>query len=165
MAYDRLKRDLLEALVILAVGVLVGLSIHHRLVIDAFSGRLQPPAPATTVPAARFPAPIDLAGVREELRAGTPIVDARLPERYADGHIPGALSLPLADFDQDLAAFLAGVPKDRRLITYCNGYGCPDSYDLAMRLLEAGYRDVLVFEGGFPVWQDAGLPVHKGPRP
>ena len=49
-----------------------------------------------------------------------------------------------------------------RLVVYCSGYGCPDSFDLAMRLLAAGYRDVLVFEGGFPAWQDAGLPVMTG---
>jgi len=165
VAYDRLNRDLLEALVILAVGVLIGLSIHHQLVLDAFSGRLQPAAPVAVAPAARYPAPVDLAGVREELRSGTPIVDARVPELYDAGHIPGALSLPLAELDRNLAAFQGKVPKDQRLITYCNGYGCPDSYDLAMRLLKAGYRNVQVFEGGFPAWRDAGLPVHKGADP
>jgi rhodanese-related sulfurtransferase len=54
------------------------------------------------------------------------------------------------------------VPEDRPLITYCNGYGCPDSYDLAVLLLEAGYRRVWVFEGGFPAWRDAGLPAKRG---
>jgi 3-mercaptopyruvate sulfurtransferase SseA len=28
-----------------------------------------------------------------------------------------------------------------------------------MRLIETGYRDVRVFEGGYPEWRDAGLAV------
>jgi rhodanese-related sulfurtransferase len=50
------------------------------------------------------------------------------------------------------------------LVIYCNGYGCPDSFDLGLRLIEAGYRDVRVFEGGLPEWRDAGLPVIEGER-
>jgi rhodanese-related sulfurtransferase len=44
-------------------------------------------------------------------------------------------------------------------VTYCSGFGCPDSFDLGMRLIETGYRDVRVFEGGYPEWRDAGLAV------
>ena len=165
MAYDRLSHDLFEALAIFAVGVLLGLSVNRQLVLEAFSGRLPAQTPAASSPAARYPAPIDLAGVRREQQRGTPIVDARIPELYAAGHIPGAVSLPLADLDRELAAFRAKVPLGQTLVTYCSGYGCPDSYDLAVRLLAAGYAEVLVFEGGFPAWRDAGLPVTEGERP
>lgn len=165
--YDGLTRSLLEALVIFAVGVLVGLSINYRLVMDAFGGKLQAPLPVATVgePVNRYPAPVDLEGLRSELQGGALAVDARIPELFAEGHIPGAVSLPLADLDQDLPAFLDKVPRDRRIITYCNGYGCPDSFDLGVKLLAAGYTDVLVFEGGMPAWQDAGLPVAKEAAP
>jgi 3-mercaptopyruvate sulfurtransferase SseA len=50
------------------------------------------------------------------------------------------------------------------LVLYCSGYGCPDSFDLGIILLAEGYRDVRVFEGGFPEWADAGLPVERGER-
>jgi len=47
------------------------------------------------------------------------------------------------------------------LMLYCSGFGCPDSFDLGERLLAEGYLDVRVYEGGFPEWRDAGLPVEK----
>ncbi len=59
--------------------------------------------------------------------------------------------------------FQRTIPAGRTLITFCSGYGCPDSFDLAVLLQQAGYRDVRVFEGGFPQWRDAGLPVEAGP--
>lgn len=164
--YGDLKRVLLEAVVILAVGVLIGLSVNYRQIIDAFGGRLPPlNAPAPADDAGPFPAPVDLAGLRAAIAAGSLVVDARIPELYAEGHIPGAVSLPLADYDQDGPAFLARVPKARPLVTYCNGYGCPDSFDLGVKLRRAGYPTVQVFEGGLPAWQAAGLPVKKGKTP
>jgi len=162
--YGRLNRDLLESLVILAVGVLIGLSVNYRLILDAFTGRLQA-APAAVEAMVRYPAPVDLAGVQEALRGGALAIDARIPELFAAGHISGARSLPLADIDQALPVFQAAVPVTTALVVYCSGYGCPDSFDLAMRLLAEGYQDVLVFEGGLPAWQDAGLPVTTGGAP
>jgi rhodanese-related sulfurtransferase len=162
----RLSRHCLEALVILALGVLIGLSVNYRLVLDAFSGRIEPPGQTARQGGAGVrqatPVPIDLAGVKEELQNGALLVDARIPELFAEGHLPGAVSLPLAEFARRLPTFREHVPEDRPLITYCNGYGCPDSYDLAVLLLEAGYRRVWVFEGGFPAWRDAGLPAKRG---
>jgi rhodanese-related sulfurtransferase len=157
-----LYRILLDAALLAALGATVGLAINHRLVSDAFTGRLVAPAPAVAPFAARLPQPVLLAEVRELAAAGAVLVDARDGTPYAEGHLPGALSLPLGEVDAQLAGFQQKVQVDKTLIIYCNGYGCPDSFDLGMRLLQEGYRDVRVFEGGFPEWHDAGLPVEKG---
>lgn len=163
---DRLARIALEALLIFVIGVLVGLSINYQLVLDAFAGRLVPPAETGVAepsrPAQPVPAPIDLEGVRQMLQEqGALAVDARIPELYAAGHLPEAVSLPLERVEDELASFARTVSETRPLITYCSGYGCPDSYDLAVRLLEQGYREVYVFEGGMPAWEAAGLPVAR----
>ncbi|NIQ96508.1 MAG: rhodanese-like domain-containing protein, partial [Desulfuromonadales bacterium] len=89
------------------------------------------------------------------------LVDARLPEFYAEGHLPGAVSLPFAEAESRLAAFREQYPG-QSLIVYCSGYGCSDSFDLAVLLLANGYHDVMVYEGGYPEWRDAGLEVEKG---
>lgn len=37
--------------------------------------------------------------VEQAQRAGTPIVDVRPKEMYDEGHIPGAINIPLADIE------------------------------------------------------------------
>jgi len=165
-----LRRILLEALILCALAVTVGLSLNYRLVMNAFTGKtvVAPKAAqqgngTQNAPAGsqqqRFPDPVDLDELDELLASGALLVDARNSSAFAEQHLPGAVSLPLGEVDSRLPEFQAAVPKDRLLITYCNGFGCPDSFDLGVRLLEEGYRQVLVFEGGFPQWRDAGRPL------
>ncbi len=164
------RRIFLEAVVIFVLGVVLGLSFNTQLIMDAFTGRLtaKPRAVQSTAPAeqpavaVRFPVPAELAEVRDLLDQGALAVDARAREVYLEGHLPGARSLPLGEVDGSLAAFRKQVPEETTIITYCSGFGCPDSFDLGERLLGEGYIDVRVYEGGFPEWRDAGLPVEQG---
>ena len=162
--FSDLKRIGLEACVLIAFGTLFGLTLNHQLVVDAFSGHLVSPLrPATqeSVPAA-LPMPVLIDEVQQLIASGGWIVDARSPELFDMGAIDGALSLPLVDIDAFLPDFLVRVSKDQVIITYCSGFGCPDSFDLGILLIELGYHDVRVFEGGYPEWRDAGLPVAGG---
>lgn len=163
------RRVLLEALVICLLALAVGLSLNFRLILNVFSGQSPAAAPgaeqaepARTQPVPdAFPVPVALDELDQLLDAGALLVDARNVQAYRAGHPAGAVSLPYAGEKTALDAFLAEVPRDRPLITYCSGYGCPDSFDLGMLLIDAGYRDVMVYEGGYPEWRDAGKPVVK----
>jgi rhodanese-related sulfurtransferase len=159
--FDDLKRIGLEACVLIAFGALFGLTLNHQLLMDAFSGRLVSPQRSTVKESVTIamPMPVLIDDVQQAIASGGMIVDARSPELYAEGHIDGALSLPMVDIDTLLPGFLADVSKDQLIITYCSGFGCPDSFDLGVLLIESGYTDVQVFEGGYPEWRDAGLPV------
>ncbi len=165
--FSDLKRIGLEACVLIAFGALFGLTLNHQLIVDAFTGHLASPLRSTTqersasqesVPAA-LPMPVLIDEVPQLIASGGWLVDARSPELFAMGSIDGALSLPLVDIDAFLPDFLARVAKDQVIIIYCSGFGCPDSFDLGVLLIELGYQDVRVFEGGYPEWRDAGLPV------
>jgi len=165
MNSELLKRILLEACVLIAFGALVGLTINYQLVLDAFAGRLVSTAVETQEVATGelLPMPVLLDEVAQVLENGGLAVDARNSDSYAEGHIAGAVSLPLAELDEnELAAFIQQTPKTRILIVYCSGFGCPDSFDLGILLLEQGYADVRVFEGGYPEWRDAGYLVGGG---
>ncbi len=70
--------------------------------------------------------------------------------------------MPVGQIEQLLPDFAATVDSDRVLIIYCSGYGCPDSYSVGIRLAQAGFSDVLLYEGGFPEWRDAGRLVEEG---
>jgi len=86
-------------------------------------------------------------------------VDARSPDSYADGHIPGALSLPVGQFDERIESFLNRYSPDTRIVTYCSGRTCEDSHNLARLLSDAGFTRVSVFIDGFPGWEAQGFPI------
>jgi rhodanese-related sulfurtransferase len=164
--YSDLLRILLEAVVIVCFSTLVGLSIHFQLVRDVLTGQLVVPptsrAADSELAPSSYPEPVDLQTVRDNAAAGALLVDARIEELYLEGHLAGSVSLPLDEIDSRLPEFRRLHPPQTPLIVYCNGYGCPDSFDLAVRLLQAGYLKVMVFEGGYPEWQAAGLPIVGG---
>ena len=160
---SRMPHIFLDALLLAALGATLGLAVNHRLVSDAFSGKLAA-SPVASVPASRLPQPVLLAEVRELAKTGAVLVDARDGALYADGHLPGAISLPLGEIEAQLAGFRQRVEVGRTLVVYCNGYGCADSFDLGQYLMAHGFSDVRVFEGGLPEWRDAGLPLERGGR-
>lgn len=163
MRYD-VKQIALEACVLVAFGALFGMTLHYRLIIDAFSGQLvaKPPVQEQSGASLALPRPVLIEEVQQVRAAGGLIVDARSPELYAAGAIEGAVSLPMVDIEAVLPEFLSRFGKDTLIVTYCSGFGCPDSFDLGVRLIAAGYRDVRIFEGGYPEWRDAGLPTSRG---
>jgi rhodanese-related sulfurtransferase len=89
----------------------------------------------------------------------TLFVDARSAEDYESGHIPGAISLPVSQFDENIESFMNQYPVDQPIITYCSGRTCEDSHQLARLLLDAGFSEVWIFIDGFPGWQAEGYPI------
>lgn len=168
-----LQRILLEALIICTFAAAVGLSLNFQMVMDAFTGKTvaaakpaQPAvptnSPATAPVMVAYPDPIELDEIDELLAAGALLIDARNSTDYAKSHLAGAVSLPLGELDMLLSDFIASVPSDTVLIAYCNGFGCPDSFDLGVLLLNEGFQEVRVFEGGYPQWRDAGRALEEG---
>jgi rhodanese-related sulfurtransferase len=88
-------------------------------------------------------------------------VDARSREAFDAGHIEGAVSLPVGNFDEEIGAFVPAHPFETYLVTYCSGRECDDSHELAVRLFSAGYDRVSVFIDGYPGWEAAGYPVSR----
>ena len=86
-------------------------------------------------------------------------VDARTGDDYDEGHIKGAISLPVGQFDEKIEAFLEQYPPEKAIITYCSGRTCEDSHNLAQLLLAVGYTKINVFIDGFPGWESEGYPI------
>jgi rhodanese-related sulfurtransferase len=86
-------------------------------------------------------------------------VDARSKQNYEEGHIPGAVSLPLGQFDEKVESFLNQYSPDQPIVTYCSGRTCEDSHNLARMLTAIGYSDIRIFIDGFPGWEAEGYPV------
>ena len=93
-------------------------------------------------------------------------LDARSPEDYAEGHVPGALSLPAYEFDARFPEIAERVEEAQSIVVYCDGVECSDSIHVAERLVEYGFSDVSVFESGWRAWAESKAPVTaKSTRP
>jgi rhodanese-related sulfurtransferase/DNA-binding transcriptional ArsR family regulator len=99
--------------------------------------------------------PITAEALLEELRSDRVILlDVRPAEEYQAGHLPQALSIPVAE----LEARLSEVPLDREIVAYCRGPYCIFA-DEAVTLLRArGYR-ARRLEEGVADWRKLALPV------
>ncbi len=81
------------------------------------------------------------------------VIDARTPQEYAAGHVPGAVNIP---YDQ-VAAHLGEIPKDEDVVVYCHS---GRRAGLAAETLEkAGYKRLLHLQGDMQAWQKDGRPV------
>jgi len=103
---------------------------------------------------------LDTPQAKKKWDEGVTFVDARAKDFYLyDGHITGAISLPVLEFDSVFPLVKDRLPSyEEEIVCYCSGFGCEESTELARHLAEVGYRRVYVYKGGWPEWSDAGLP-------
>jgi len=90
-------------------------------------------------------------------------IDARKPERFAEGHIPGARNMRTPDVDLRYGTDPA-LERYKNLIVYGENPGTATVNAMAKRLIEVGYngfvkKRVKVFPGGWEEWEITGLPV------
>jgi len=91
----------------------------------------------------------------------TLFVDARDSEAYKEGHVKGAVSLPVDYFYSTGQPFLGKYPTATAMIVYCSGRECDDSHTLAGYLKDLGYTNVRIMIDGYPGWEKGGYPVEK----
>ena len=85
-------------------------------------------------------------------------IDARDAEDYEAGHIENAINIPF-DYYEDYEEIMNGLNDDGIYIIYCSGEECSLSIDLADHLFNEKLIDkLLIFDGGWPEWRDAGYP-------
>ena len=89
---------------------------------------------------------------------GFVLLDVRSHALYAEGHVPGAVSLPHGKI---VESKLAQYPQDTLFITYCAGPHCNGASRGAARLAKLG-RPVKVMAGGITGWLDDGYRLAKG---
>ena len=85
------------------------------------------------------------------------VIDVRPHEEFEAGHIPGALSIPLAQ----LKKRLRDLPKGRDVVAYCRGPYCVMALDAVEILRNKGFRAHRL-EQGVVEWQARGEKVHTG---
>ncbi len=101
--------------------------------------------------------PIAPEELRRRLDAGAvTLIDVRPEDEFVAGHIPGALSVPLAE----LAERLRELPKRKEIVAYCRGPYCVLAVTAVELLRERGYRARRLSDS-VPAWRVRGYPVAR----
>ena len=103
---------------------------------------------------ARLAYETDVSDVHAALGApGWVLVDSRSTEAWEQGHIPGALHLPISEIAARAAEL---IDRDTDVVTYCWGPGCNGATRAALAFARLGYR-VKEMLGGYEYWVREGF--------
>jgi len=89
---------------------------------------------------------------------GAAFVDARELERYEYAHIPGALSMPVDDFE-DYKQELIFLRTSHLVVVYCEDQECGASKKLVDLLIKNRVGNLVLMPEGIAGWKKAGYPV------
>ncbi|MEN8375648.1 MAG: metalloregulator ArsR/SmtB family transcription factor [Gemmatimonadota bacterium] len=104
--------------------------------------------------------PVDRAALVERARSGeVTVLDVRPREEYRAGHIPGSLSVPLAELKDRLGE----LPRNRDIVAYCRGPYCVLAVEAVETLRAHGFSAVRL-EDGVPEWRARGFEVAFGEK-
>ncbi|VWB37295.1 ArsR family transcriptional regulator [Burkholderia lata] len=85
------------------------------------------------------------------------LLDVRPHDEFAQGHLPGALNIPLSELD----ARVSELPAGTEIVAYCRGPYCVFAVEAVAALRARGFKAARL-EDGFPEWKAAGLAVETG---
>jgi rhodanese-related sulfurtransferase len=93
------------------------------------------------------------------------LVDTLPPGSYERQHIPGAVNVPAEAEDLVSRVDELVSRRDDPVVVYCADEECPLSSQAARRLEQAGFSNVLDFEGGLEEWRKTGHAVTSDEGP
>ena len=87
------------------------------------------------------------------------VLDVRPESEYRAGHIPGAVSIPVAE----LKARLKELPKSKEIVAYCRGPYCVMALDAVELLRKKGFEARHMAEGVIE-WRARGFRIETQPQ-
>ena len=155
-----MKYYFIQALLILFLGAIFG------LVYNAISPSGIPlfAAQDTTVTGFKMMTTEEIMLYMKEKKVEIIIVDARSPEEFSLGHIPGAINIPDTDVENNFVKYQEKLKKAELIIVYCSGGSCGSSEEVASQLIKKGISvsKVAVHQEGLPGWIRAKNPIEYG---
>ncbi len=89
----------------------------------------------------------------QERNAAT-LINVLSAEDFEKTHIPASINVPVdsPDFADQVKKIIGG--KGEPVVVYCASYSCDKSQKAALKLDQAGFTNVMCYEGGAKEWQD-----------
>ena len=157
------KKTVAGAALIVLAAVLLGLAANFPLLQKFLKGEFR----ESLFSSDNYPG-IILIGLAEAeelfVRGSALFIDSQPKQKFSEGHILNAVSIPLEDNKKKLKSPL-NVPLEKTIVVYCEGGDCQESLALAKVLHSQGYKNIRVFTGGWAEWVGTGHPTAKGHDP
>jgi rhodanese-related sulfurtransferase len=90
------------------------------------------------------------------------LIDVRTVAEYRAGHVAGAQLIPLDELNAETLTAseqYAGAGKEQTLYLTC--HAGLRAQQAAERLVDAGFHNIALLEGGTQAWEKAGLPIQR----
>jgi len=110
------------------------------------------PAPTIAATAAGY-TDLTPAQAKDLIAAEKNLVIVDVSPYFANGHLPGAISIPLSTLDSKIPS----LDKTKVYLVYC--HGDEPSIAGAQKLVDAGFPHVYRLAGNYAAWVNAGYPV------
>jgi rhodanese-related sulfurtransferase len=91
--------------------------------------------------------------LRRLLAAGAVRIDARVERDFERGHIENAVSIPINASPDERAKAAAGIPKDARIVVYCQSAACRFADKIAVKLIDVGFSNISIYRPGWNDWR------------
>jgi rhodanese-related sulfurtransferase len=98
---------------------------------------------------------------RARFDRGVLFLDARDPEDFEEGHVKGALNLPVRHLDLYYPKVKEQIPKDAEIVVYCASPECNASLYLAEELARLKYERIEVMLEGWEGWEKLDHPRER----
>jgi rhodanese-related sulfurtransferase len=138
---------------LLLVVTSIASAAYHRFSSD---GLLQHPTLIRRFQQANFDTfpRLTAADVNDQLLQKAVIIDARFPADFAQGHVKGAVNLPVSATPDECQQTLDKVDRGQRIIVYCQSETCPFARKMAGKLSIMGFTNIAIFPGGWIEWEE-----------
>jgi rhodanese-related sulfurtransferase len=130
--------------------------------IAAFGADEKKPAPATQPGNAVKKLTIEeFDKARQE--KGAIILDVRSPQEFNQGHVPGAVNVPVAGpGSEEFEKRVGVIDRSKPVLIHC--MRGTRSASACQKMEKMGFTQLLDFSGGFAAWKQASKPIEEGSR-
>lgn len=133
--------------------------ISHRLLPE---GLIRNPSAKAIVDTRHFRDNIPSINLEELMRRlssdeGVQLVDARLPDAFRIGTIPGSVNLPVNSNHSKFYTLVENLDNSQSVVVFCQSEYCAWGDIIAKRLVSIGFPRVEVFPGGYQEFLDTHL--------
>jgi rhodanese-related sulfurtransferase len=111
--------------------------------------------PTAQAPPPQFITPAEVKKMIDNKDTSFVLVDTQPEEAFTEGHIPGAINYPWVPQVKPPVP----LPRNKMLVLYCPCQHDEDSIDMYKKLVEFGYLNTKILEGGWYKWVALKYPV------